>query len=242
MCKSIYFFKSIFLPFKLIISNLVHILIIQTMNFLKSFTLVITLIVTTFIMAQGFEGTLEFTRKNYFDETKYIYYITSSNVRIDELNDEGKVNGTMLVDLKTKKVIAVNHDRKLHMEIKSKKSVKDLSKSEIFKTTEKKTILGKKCTKWTVSNPDYKSKAEYWVIDKGDYFFFKELLTALNRKDKIALYWMQIPENTGFFPIIGEEKGFDGKLKSKLQTTKMTKKKVPAAQFKIPAGYTEFKN
>jgi len=197
---------------------------------------------TCVLMAQNFEGTIEFTKKNYFDETKYVYYITSSNVRIDELNDDNEISGTMLIDLKTKKVIAVNHDRKLHMEIKSKPSVKDLSKSEIFKTTEKKTILGHSCTKWTVSNPDFKSKAEYWVIDKGNYFFFKDLMTALNRKDKIALYFMQIPENSGFFPIIGEEKGFDGKLKSRLEANKMTKKKIPSSRFKVPEGYKEFKN
>ena len=128
------------------------------------------------------------------------------------------------------------------MDIKSKPSVKDLSKSEIFKTTEKKEILGYQCVKWTVSNADFKSKAEYWVIEDGNYFFFKDLLTALNRKDKEALYFMQIPENAGYFPIIGEEKGFDGKLKSRLETTKMTKKKIDASTFKIPAGYQEFKN
>jgi hypothetical protein len=212
------------------------------MNFLKSISITLCLIISAISIAQNFEGTIEFTRKNYFDETKYIYHITSSKVRIDELDKDLKVTGTMLVDLKTKKVIAINHDRKLHMEITSKPSVKDLSKSETFKTTEKKNILGLNCVKWTVSNPDYKSKAEYWVVEDGSYFFFKDLLTALNRKDKVALYWMQIPENSGFFPIVGQEKGFDGKLKSKLSATKMTKKKIDESKFKIPAGYKEFKS
>lgn len=212
------------------------------MNLFKSFTLTLCFIITAVLMAQDFEGTVEFTRKNYYDETKYIYYISPNNVRIDELKDNGEISGTMLVDLKTKKVTAVNHNRKLHMNINSKPSVKDLSNSKIFKTSQKKEVLGFKCTKWTVSNPDYKSKAEYWVIDKGNYFFFHRLLVALNRKDKIGLYFMQIPENVGFFPIIGEERGFDGKLKSRLETTKLTRKKIPSSKFKIPAGYQEFKN
>ena len=58
------------------------------MNFLKSFTLTLCLIITTVIMAQSFEGTIEFTKKNYFDETKYIYYITTKKVRIDELKKD----------------------------------------------------------------------------------------------------------------------------------------------------------
>jgi len=212
------------------------------MNAIKSFTVFLFLIICTTIIAQGFEGTIEFTKQNHFDETKYIYTVSSSKIKIDEFGKKGEVTGTMLVDLKTKKVIAVNHERKLQMEIKSKPSVKDLSNSEIFKTTEKKNILGYECIKWTVSNPDFKSKAEYWVIEKGNYLFFKELLTALNRKDKIALYFMQIPENSGFFPLIGEETTLDGKLKSRLTTTKMTRKKIAASEFKVPAGYKVFKN
>jgi Domain of unknown function (DUF4412) len=212
------------------------------MRFIKTLFLGLTLLLTVISSAQNFEGVIELTRTNYYDATNYLYYVSATDVRIDELSKEGDVTGTMLIKLKTKEVIAINHKRKMFMSIKSKPSVKDLSKSKIFKTTEKKEVQGYKCTKWTVSNPDYKSKAEYWVIDKGNYFFFKELLTALNRKDKVALYWMQIPENIGFFPIIGEEKGFDGKLKARLEATKMTRKKVDTNKFKVPAGYAEFKN
>ncbi len=210
------------------------------MNLLKSFTVTFCLLITAILLAQNFEGIIEFNRKNYYDETKYIYYISAGKVRIDELKKDGSISGTMQVNLKTKEVVAVNHDRKLYMEIKSKPSVKDLSKSNMVKTNEKKEILGYSCVKWTVSNPDFQSKAEYWVIDKGNYFFFKDLLAALNRKDKVALYFMQIQDNAGYFPIVGEEKGFDGKLKSQLETTKMFRKKVDASKFKIPNGYQKF--
>lgn len=212
------------------------------MNFVKTSILTLSLLITSISFAQNFEGIIEFKNKSYYDETSYIYYITSDQVRIDELDDKGAISGTMLVNLKTKKVLALNHQRKLFMEIKSKASVKNLENSKIFKTSDTKTVLGYKCTKWTVDNPDYKSKATYWVINDANYFFFKQLLTALNRKDKVALYFMQIPENAGFFPILGEEKGYDGKLKTRLQTNKLTRKKVEASKFKIPTGYSEFKN
>lgn len=213
-----------------------------TMRYLKSITLTICLIIASVLMAQNFQGTIEFTKKNQFDETNYVYYVSSSMVRIDELEKDGSITGTMLVNLRTKKVTAINHDRKLHMNVKTKPSVKDLSNCETFKTNEKKNILGYDCVKWTVNNPEFKSKAEFWVIEKGDYLFFKDLLTALNRKDKEALYFMQIPENTGYFPIIGQETSYDGKLKSRLETTKMTKRKIDPITFKIPTGYKEFKN
>ena len=215
---------------------------ILNMNFLKTLTLTIPLFITSILFAQGFEGVIEFKNKSYYDETNYIYYITSEQVRIDELDKDGKVSGTMLVNLKTKQVLALNHGRKLYMEIKSKASVKNLEKSKIFKTNETKKVLGYDCTKWTVDNPDYKSKATYWVISDPNYFFFQQLLSALNRKDKVALYFMQIPENAGYFPILGEEKGYDGKLKTRLETKKMTRKKVADSFFEIPDGYVEFKS
>lgn len=198
------------------------------------------ILISASVFGQGFEGVIEFTRKNYFDKTDYIYYVSHGHVKIDELNKDGKVVGTMLVDLKDKSVIAINHDRKMYMDVESKSSTKDMSVCMTYKKTEKKDILGYSCTKWVVDNSVLKSKAEYWVIDKANYFFFKDLLDALKRKDKIALYFMQIKENAGYFPIMGKEIGYDGKIKAELITNKMTRKKIPESEFEIPKGYEKF--
>jgi len=212
------------------------------MNCIKLTILSVFIIATTALFAQDFEGIVEFRRINYYDTTNYTYHISPKQVKIDEYNDDGKIMGTMLVNLETKKVLAINHARKLYMNIESKPSVKDLSNSKIVKTQQTKKVLGYNCVKWTVDNPDYKSKAEYWVVKESDFSFFKRLLTALNRKDKVALYFMQIPQNAGFFPIIGEEKGHDGKLRARLETKKVIQKKISSSTFDIPAGYEEFKN
>lgn len=212
------------------------------MNFIKLTVLSIFISIFTTLFAQDFEGIIEFRRINYYDTTNYTYHVSSNQVKIDEYNKDGKITGTMLINLETKQVLAVNHDRKLYMNIESKPSIKDLSNSKIEKTQQTKKILGYNCVKWTVDNPDYKSKAEYWLIEEANYSFFKRLLTALNRKDKIALYFMQFPGNEGFFSIIGEEKGYDGKLRARLESKKIIQKKISASTFNIPAGYTEFKN
>ena len=124
------------------------------MKHLKTLTLLILLLITTFSSAQVFEGEIAFKRINNYDETSYLYSVAHGKVRIDEFDKDKKVVGTMIVDLKSKSVIAINHERKMYMDVKSKPSTKDLSKCESFKTTEKKEILGYSCTKWTVSNPD----------------------------------------------------------------------------------------
>lgn len=212
------------------------------MRFVKLISAVIFIFFSSVITAQNFEGVIKFKHIKYFDTTDYVYYISPNKVKIDELDRDGKVAGTMLVNLTTKKVLAINHSRKLFMEIKSKPSVKNLSKSKVSKTNETKKVLGHTCTKWVVDNPDYKSKAEYWVINDDKYLFFNQLLTTINRKDKIALYFMQIPENMGYFPITGKEKGYDGKLRAQLETKKLTRKIIDNRTFNVPAGYQEFKN
>jgi hypothetical protein len=210
------------------------------MKHLKILSTVLLIFTTLLSSAQGFEGEIEFKRINNYDETGYLYSVSHGKVRIDEYDKDKKIVGTMIVNLKDKSVIAINHERKMYMDVKSKPSTKDLSKCESFKTSEKKEILGYPCTKWIVKNAALKSNAEYWVVDKGNYFFFKELLSALNRKDKIALYFMQIPENAGFFPIVGKEIGLDGKMKAKFQTDRITRKKISSDLYKIPNGYKKF--
>ncbi len=210
------------------------------MKKIKLLTTLIALFFAANTFAQAFEGTIEFTRKNYFDQTNYVYYVSQGKVKIDELNKDGKIMGTMLVSLKDKTVIAINHDRKMYMDVKAKSSTKDMSMCMTYKKNEKKDILGYSCTKWVVDNPRLKSKAEYWVIEKGNYFFFKDLLDALKRKDKIALYFMQIKENAGYFPIMGKEIGYDGKVKAEFITNKITRKKIDAKEFIIPKGYEKF--
>lgn len=210
------------------------------MKQLKFITTTLLLIITSISFGQGFEGEIKFQRINTYDTTDYTYYVGHGKVKIDELDKKGKVMGTMIVDLKSKSVTSISHDRKMYMDVKTKPSTKDLSKCETFKTTDKKVILGQKCTKWVVKNADLKSNAEYWVVDDANFFFFKDLLTALNRKDKIALYFMQIPENAGYFPIFGEEKGLDGKLKAQLKTVSIKRHKVSENTFKIPEGYKKF--
>lgn len=210
------------------------------MKHLKIITTILLVAFTTITFAQGFEGQIDFVRKNTFDATHYTYYVSHGHVKIDELNKDGKVMGTMIVDLKNKSAVSINHERKMYMDIKTKPSTKNMEMCMTFKKNEKKEILGFKCTKWVVKNDTYKTEGVYWVIDDANYFFFNELLNILNRKDKIALYFMQIHENAGFFPIMGKEVGYDGKVKAELVTKKITVKKFDDSFFKLPEGYKKF--
>jgi len=197
------------------------------------------LLFTANYFGQSFEGTIVFKRITFKDTTNYIYSVKGNMVRIDEKNKKGKVQGTMLINTKDKKITTISHDRKVFMDVETKPASLDMSKTIVEKTQETKEILGLKCTKWISKNIEQNTEAEYWV-HKGAYDFFIPLLNVLNRKDKTSLLYQQIPEADGYFSLYGEERSLDGVVKEQLQVIKIEKKKMPDANFKIPVGYTKF--
>ena len=76
------------------------------------------------------------------------------------------------------------------------------------------------------------------AADKFD--FFGPLLETLNRKDEQAVFFLEIPDAKGVFPMLGLEQKMDGAEVTKLQVTKVTKGVQKPALFEIPAGYNKF--
>ena len=66
------------------------------------------------------------------------------------------------------------------------------------------------------------------------------LLETLNRKDEQAVFFLEIPDAKGVFPMLGLEQKMDGAEVTKLQVTKVTKGVQKPALFEIPAGYNKF--
>ncbi len=194
---------------------------------------------SVYLMAQSFEGVITFKRFTQKDTVEYIYSVKNQMVRIDEKNKKGKIQGTMLVDLKEKKITTISHDRKIYMNVETRPASLDMSKTNVEKTTETKQILGQTCEKWVVTNTEHDTQAEFWVHN-GKYDFFIPLLEILKRKDKISLLYLQIPEAAGYFSLIGEERDNKGNIREKLEVMKIEKKKLLDASFKVPPGYSLF--
>ncbi|GAB4248522.1 MAG: hypothetical protein Kow0079_00690 [Vicingaceae bacterium] len=211
------------------------------MKLKHSFLSILLTLLCCVSLAQSFNGTIHFQKINYLDTTNYVYYIFGDNVRIDELDNKNQTIGTMLVDLKTEKVYALNHLRKLYIELNRKPTTKDLSKTKYVKTNETKTILGKTAVKWEVSNKTYKSIATYWVIE-GNYDFFKKTLSIVKQKDLLSLYFLSIPENQNVFPILSEEVTEDGVLRTRFEVMKIIPNDHLTIGFSIPEDYQLFQN
>ncbi len=190
--------------------------------------------------AQSFEGTIEFRQQTPTDTTDRVYYVKGDKIRIDEIGHVSKkVEGTFIVNVKDNKMIFLSHERKLWGEQPSGAPGTMKGTPAVTKTKESKTIQGYKCMKFVVKNPDDNTQIVYWIAP-GKFDFFQKMMKILNRKEKVAVYYMKLTGVDGMFPFLAVETGIDGKdERSRLEVTKVEKKTVDPAMLEIPKGYTK---
>ena len=203
-----------------------------------SAALVATTLAATIAQAQSFEGIVEFTKTTGPVVTSYKYFVKGERVRIEEIGARGEVQGIMLVDTRDKTVTAISPERKLYMDVPNMRLPKDVE-VQVQKTSDLKDIAGYKCEKWLVKSPKEDRQITYWVA-ADDFDFFVPLLETLNRKDEQAVFFLQVKDNGGVFPMLGIEQKTDGAEVSRLEVSKVTKGAQKPALFEIPAGYNKF--
>lgn len=185
-----------------------------------------------------FQGTIKFTKTIGPVTANYIYYVKGDKVRVEELSENGEVQGIMIVDTKANTVKALSPERKMYIDVPNKRPARE---TEVYvqKTNNTKVINGYNCTEVKVSGKTDGREVTFWVAD-DDFDFMVPLLETLNRKDKLATYFMNVPELDGFFPMIGVERKTDGVELTKLQVNTVNKGDLNNDLFMIPADYTKF--
>ena len=195
---------------------------------------------TTHVVAQSFEGVIEFKKATPVDTTTYIYYVKGDKVRIDEMGTKShKVEGTFLIDLKAKTMVALNIDRKLYTNQPARTAPTMKGMCNVKKGSTSKTIQGIKCNEYVVTNTEDGTVITYYIAD-GKYSFFEPLLRLLNRSNKSSMYYLEIQNIKESFPMLSIETDLAGKPVGRLEVTKMTAKALDAGTFEIPKGYKAF--
>lgn len=208
------------------------------MRLLKTLLIALPFALGTLVQAQAFEGVIEFTKTTGPVVTTYRYFVKGDFIRIEEVSSRGDVQGIMLVDTHDKTVTALSPERKLYMDVPNMRLPKDVE-TQVQKTSDMKEIAGYKCEKWVVKSPKEDRVITYWVA-ADDFNFFVPLLETLNRKDEQAVFFLQIKDAKGVFPMLGVEHKLDGAEVSRLEVSKVTKGAQKASLFEIPAGYNKF--
>ena len=205
---------------------------------MRKLLLVIAIITFALNGFAQFEGIVNFEKTKGKVHVKYQYKVKGENIRVEEYGDKGSLDGIQLVNTENRTVYALSPDRLMYMEARNKRPQRTANVT-VQKTKTSKTVNGKSCVKWIVTNKEQDRKIIYWVT-KGDYDFFIPFLKTLNRAEKSAVYFLQIEGNAGYFPILAEEYNTAGLLISKLEAKAVTVKKIPDADFQIPVGYKKF--
>lgn len=196
------------------------------------------LLLASTALAQSFEGVVEFSKTTGPVVTTYKYYVKGDRIRIEEISAKGEVQGIMLVDTRDKSVTAISPERKLYMDVPNMRLPKDVE-TTVQKTSEMKDMAGYKCEKWVVKSPKEDRVLTYWVA-ADEFNFFVPLLETLNRKDEQAVFFLQIKDNKGVFPMLGIEQKLDGAEVSRLEVKQVSKGAQKTSLFEIPAGFNKF--
>lgn len=188
-------------------------------------------------MAQGFEGSVYFTKSNMMDVTQYAYHVKGNMVRIDEIIEgSDELVATLLVNLETEDMFALSHERNLYMKRPSKEGEEKADGVEIKEGTLKRSIYGIECRQIRLKKAADNRELMFWVTE-GDYSFFPKLLKILHRKDYFSTYYLNIEGIDKMMPLMAEENTLLREKKGFLQVDKIEKKKLPDSMFEIPKGY-----
>ena len=185
-----------------------------------------------------FQGTIKFTKTIGPVTANYTYYVKGDKIRVEELSETGEIQGIMIVDTKENTVKALSPERNMYIDVPNKRPARE---TEVYvqRTTNKKTINGYECTEVKVTGKDDGREVTFWAAD-DQFDFMVPMLETLNRKDKLAVYFMNIPNFEGAFPMVGIEKKTDGVELTKLQVTEVTKSDLTNDLFTIPKNYSKF--
>jgi hypothetical protein len=188
--------------------------------------------------SEPFQGTIKFTKTIGPVTANYVYYVKGDKVRVEEIGENGEVQGIMIVDTKANTVKALSPERQMYIDVPNKRPARD---TEVYvqKTGNTQEINGYKCTEVKVTGKTDGREVTFWCAD-DQFDFFMPMLETLNRKDKLAVYFMNVPDLDGFFPMLGVEKKTDGMELSKLQVVNMNKTTLADNLFEIPEGYSKF--
>jgi hypothetical protein len=196
-------------------------------------------ITSTALFAQGFEGSIFFTKSNMADVTQYAYHVKGNMVRIDEIVEgSDKLVATLLVNLESGDMTALSHERNLYMNRPNKDDRGGAIEGvEVIDGQLKRAIHGVNCSQVRAKNKAADREVMYWVSDDASYGFFPKLLNILKRKDNFSTYYLSLPNVSNKLPMMAQENTLLRDKKGFLQVDRLEKKKLDDALFKVPENF-----
>lgn len=190
--------------------------------------------------AGGFEGSMTFVKRTYYDTTFFAYHIKENYIRIEEMNRKKEVTRVYIIDIQNKAMVALHPNRKLFTTIQINPYMYAPNpETEIIKTSNRRRIKGILCTQWRVKNQAENTETTFWVANE-EFAFYRKLIEIVNGIDKINFYFMQIPGAEGFMPLLTEERNLLREKRTHIELIEIERKVLESKIFSIPADYKLF--
>jgi hypothetical protein len=187
------------------------------------------------LRAQSFEGVVEYTVTTDEGTRPMTYMMKGDNVRVEMEERPGR-KAAILMDAKNGKSIMLMDQMKMYMDLPAPPaSDSTVPKPEITKTGKTQKILGYNCQQFLIKAGDRQS--DVWVTKELGRF---QMLRMGGRGGKgNSEAWQKMIGSEGGFPLLAITKEGDTQV-SKMEATKVNKKSLDDALFKIPEGYKQF--
>jgi len=195
------------------------------------------------ITNQEFEGVITFEQQTFVDTLKYTYYVKGDLVKLVVNEDcSSCVTGdeAMIFDIKNKTITALKPSVHMYKDIPIKPYVEKRNNDFIITQNPRnyKKINGYKCIQWRVKNIKENTEISYWVVD-ANFDFFVDFLKLWNRTEKQSRYYLQIPNSTGYFPMMSVERTTLREKRMQLQVKSVEARELDNSVFEIPPDYKE---
>jgi hypothetical protein len=184
--------------------------------------------------AQAFEGTVDYHVKAGDHESDIEYIIKGTKLRFNVSQKAHAAAG--IVDLTAKTMIILMPQQKMYMSqpFPDYKKVAEASKGKFSKTGNTETILGHTCDEYVYTTEN--GAAHVWLA-KGIGMFQGLFQNKPTEMDS----WVTLVKSKGLFPLKSSYQDKDGKEKSSMVATKLSKEAVDDSVFVPPADYKEMK-
>jgi hypothetical protein len=108
------------------------------------------LFITPDVHSEDFSGVIYFQRIKGEDTTYYKYYVLDDYVRVEDFNENGDVNGIMLINLKDEDIKILSLRQRVYVNVPPSEKLK-LNFNTKFQTTQDTLeVAGRACQKWIV--------------------------------------------------------------------------------------------
>jgi hypothetical protein len=205
----------------------------QVSSLLATFALLLVAVaVPANLHAQTFEGVVEYSITTEEGTMPMTYMSKGDNVRV-EMEGRPGMKAVILMDTKQNKATMLMEQMKMYMEMpEPQSSDEEAAKPEITKTGKTQKILGYECQEFIVKEGD--EVTDVWVTkDLGKFQMFR--MGGPGAK-KEADEWQKVIGSENGFPLLATTKEGDEQI-SKMVATKVEKKSLDDALFKIPEGF-----